>query len=242
MNSDTILSQWAKIGALFNAEPSEQTPDIEKLLIETAIFCPQMPRLMPVCVTWLTRYYRLVCRHRLAGFTSDVSDEDTSAGLGLILTMAKKHAGTGHFNLAIKACKPIYPPEPLFASDKISEKLSLLVKGRSCELGRKWGLWYEDIQLKEDAVRPLDWLMDQNPSLKQRALFGGNLRASILETLRFCPDFGESESALARHCYATRKAVREALDHLEFCQLALRIHDAGKVRIILNNKNLKQSA
>jgi hypothetical protein len=242
MKPDEILSQWARLGAFFNVEPSQETPDIEWLLISTAEILPQSPRLMAVCVTWLTGYYRLVCRHRLAGFAWQIENAEMSAGLGLILTMAKKHVGTDHFNLAIKACKPTDTPKSLFASDQISEKLSLLVKNRSCDLGCQWGLWCEEIELKTDAVRPLGWVMDQNPLLKQRALFGGNLRASILETLRFCPDSGESESALARCCYATRKAVREALDHLEFCQLVLRIHEAGKVRIALNDNNLKRSA
>jgi len=242
MNLDIILSKWARLGAFLNAEPAKQTPDIEKLLIETSELCPQMPRLFTVCVTWLTRYDRLVCRHRLARMASNVADPDIHAVLGLMLSVTKQHTGTNHFNLAIKSCKATDISKPLYASDRISEKLSQLAKNRTCDLGSKWGLWCEDVQLKEDTVRPLNWLMDQNPELQQRALFGGNLRASILETLRFCPDAGQSESALARYCYATRKAVREALDHLEFCQLIQRIHDARKVRIILKSIHLKQSA
>jgi hypothetical protein len=213
-----------------------------RLIIDTAKTLPKAPRLASVCLTWLTHYGPLVCRHRLTRFASDIASKDTSAGLGLMLTMAKEHTSTDHFNLAIKVCKPTDIPKPLFTSDQGSEQLSLLVKNRSCNLGRQWGLWCEDVALKEDAVRPLSWVMDRNPSLKYRALFGGNLRASILETLRYCPDAGQSESALARECYATRKAIRQALDHLEFCQLVSRIHDAARVRIILNDSQLKHSA
>lgn len=242
MNPDVILSQWARLGAFFNVEPSEQTPDIEKLLIETAGLCPQMPRLFTVCVTWLTRYYRLVCRHRLAKFAAEIPETETSAVLGLMLSLTKQYTGTDHFNLVIKQCKPIAPAEPLFVLDRKSDALANLAESRSCELGQQWGRWCEAVELKDDAVRPLHWLMDQNPSMQYRALFGGNLRVSILETLAFNPDAGQSESALARHCLATRKAVREALDHLEFCQLVLRINDAAKVRITLKDNHLKQSA
>ncbi|MEN8127148.1 MAG: hypothetical protein ABFR90_04995 [Planctomycetota bacterium] len=242
MNPDIVLSQWSRLGAFFNIEPAKDTPDIEELLIETAKFCPQIPRLMPVCVTWLIQYYRLVCRHRLAKFAADIFGTDASATLGLILTTVKHCTGTDHFNLSIKKCTATGTPKPLFLSDRKSAGLAKLAQSRSGDLARQWGLWCEEVELKNDAIRPLGWLMDRNPELKHRALFGGNLRASILETLRFCPDAGQSESALARQCCATRKAVREALDHLEFCQLVLRIHDAGKVRIALNDNHLKQSA
>jgi hypothetical protein len=242
MSPDTVLSQWTRLGAFFNAEPAEQAPDIEKLLVETAKLTPDMPRLFAVCMTWLTCYYRLVCRHRLAKLAADISGTEASAVLALMLSLTRHKTNTDHFNLVIKQCKPITAPKPLFVLDRKSAALAELAESRSCDLGKQWGLWCEDVQLKEDAVRPLSWLMSQNPSIQYRALFGGNLRASILETLAFNPDSGQSESALARHCYATRKAVREALDHLEFCQLVARIHDTGTVRIALKNKNLRQSA
>ena len=242
MNPDSIISQWARLGALFNTEPAEQTPDIETLLIETAGLAPEMPRLFTVCVTWLTCYYRLVCRHRLAKFAAEMTENETSAVIGLMLSLAKEHTIADHFNLVIKQCQPTALPKPLFVLDRESAGLAKLAESRSCKIGKRWGLWCENVQLKDDAVRPLSWLMDNNPSIQYRALFGGNLRASILETLAFNPDAGQSESALARHCFATRKAIREALDHLEFCQLVARIHDTGTVRIILANKNLKKSA
>ena len=241
MNPDTVLKQWNRLGAFFNVESAEKTPDIEQLLIETAVYCPMMPRLVAITVTWLTQYYRLVCRHRLAKFTGDIADTDTSAALGLILAMTKHYTSTDHFNLIIKMCHPVVPSKPLFHADRQSDALAKLANRHSSDLGCKWGLWCEDVQLKEDAIRPLNWLMDQNPSLQYRALFGGNLRASILEVLRFTPDAAQSESALARYCCVTRKAVREALDHLEFCQFVDRIHDARNVRISLKDKYLKLS-
>jgi len=242
MNPDKIISQWSRLGAFFNIAPDRQMPDIERLLVQTAECCPQTPRLLPVCVTWLCYYYRLVCRHRLAGFASEIAGHDTSAVLGFILSTVKQHTGTDHFNLVIKVCRPTAPAKPLFIQDRKTQGLAKLAKSRTGGLAQQWGLWCEDIELKEDAVRPLDWLLEKNPELKYRALFGGNLRASIIEMLRFYPEAGQSESALARHCHATRKAVREALDHLEFCQLVSRIHDAGAVRIILGNNNLKKTA
>jgi len=233
MDNDKILRQWARLGILFNVRPAGRTPDIEQLLMNTAVILPQIPRLLPACVTWLRRYDRLVCRHRLAGMATTVLDADASAAMGLLLSMAKDFSGTDHFNLIIKQCRPLKTPKPLFDVDRLSEKLLRLSQENSSPISRKWGLWCETVELKEDAVCPLEWVMQHNPSLHQRAIFNGNLRASILETLAHDKQAGQSESLLARHCHATRKAVREALDHLEFCQLVIRRSAAGKILISL---------
>ncbi|MBN1765748.1 MAG: hypothetical protein JW860_10860 [Sedimentisphaerales bacterium] len=233
MKMDNVLKQWARLGAAFNVTPAKQTPDIERLLIETARALPQFARLLPISVTWLTIYYRLVCRHRLAGFASKKSNRDATAILGLMLSTVKQITESDHFNLVIKICKPADKPGPLFEIDKRSNKLKTLARKNSCASGRQWGLWHEAIEIKHDAIKPFAWVLNRNPSLKQRALFNGNLRASILETLSSEPQAGQSESALARTCYATRKAIREALDQLEFCQMIHREYCAGKIRITI---------
>ena len=233
MDAERIFSQWARLGVLFHVAPSAATPDIEQLLVDTAVILPATPRLLPVCVSWLTLYHRLVCRHRLAGFAAQCAGSDDSAALGLLLDHAAEQAKTDHLNLVLKLCTPAKFPKPLFAVDRLSESLAGLARRNSSPNGLRWGLWCESVGLKKDAVRPLAWVMGQNPALKQRALFNGNLRASILETLAADRHAGQSESLLARHCHATRKAVREALDHLEFCQLIIRRSAAGKILISL---------
>lgn len=231
MEKNNLLHQWAKLGIMLNVQTADETPDIEQLLIETAFQLGDIPRLLPLCVTWLMQYDRLVCRHRLAGLLSNFSNPVVSATLGLLLSITKEFSGTEHFNLIIKKCKPSGNPKPLFAIDRKSEKLSELSHKNSSALSRKWGLWCEPVELKNDAIRPLAWVMQHNPTFKQRAVFNGNLRASILETLARNRQAGQSETLLSRHCHATRKAVREALDHLEFCQLIVRRSNAGKTMI-----------
>jgi len=233
MVNEPLLSQWVRLGALFNVQPSDSTPDIERLLLDTAAALPSIPRLLPVCVTWLAEYYRLVCRHRLAGLAAQSKTADISAALGLLLQTAAEIAKIDHFNLAVKQCTPITTPKPLFEADRLSDSLAALAHRKSSPLGLHWGLWCDPVQIAKDTIRPLAWLLDKNPSLKQRAIFSGNLRASILQTLADNRQAGQSESQLARHCFATRKAIRDALDHLEFCQLIRRRTPAGKICISL---------
>ena len=65
-------------------------------------------------------------------------------------------------------------------------------------------------------------------------MFGGKLPASILATLEEDPLAGRSESCLARACRATRRAIRDALGHLELCQLVKRQQQKGLVTVQLN--------
>lgn len=233
MDAESVLMRWGKLGAAFNVKAADSTPDIERLLIDTATILPENARLFSVVVSWLCRNYRLVCRHRLARLTGQIEDRHTSSVLGLVLDVVKSKLNIDHFNIAIKKCIPLKEPEPLFVVDRMSERFSAMAMTSSSEVGCKWGLWCEDVQLKDDALRPLGWIMTENSGLINRAVFNGNLRASILESLVYDRAAGQSESALARCCGVTRKAVREAIDHLEFCQMVRRDHVAGKVGIVL---------
>ena len=230
MSLDSILSRWARLGIEFNIEPGKSTPDIERLIVDTGRYLPEFARLLPTVVTWLSQNFRLVCRHRLARYVVEVSDKDVSAALGIMLSESMKIANTDHFNLVLKHCTPT-TPKPLFMVDRKSASLEMIARSTASKTSLEWGLWYQPFVLKHESIRPIEWIMEANPSLKHRAMFNGNLRASILETLYFEPIAGQSESSLAKACNATRKAVREALEHLEFCQLIQRKTVSGKINI-----------
>jgi hypothetical protein len=230
---ESVLMSWSKLGIAFNVKAAENTPDIECLLVDTARVLPENARLFPVVVSWLCRNYRLVCRHRLAGLAARIDESATSAALGLVLDVVKLKTGIDHFNIVIKKCSPLDVPKPLFAVDRSSKAFAEIAEAGSSDIGLKWGLWCEDVQLKDDVIRPAGWIMMENSQLRNRAVFNGNLRASILETMFYDRQSGQSESALARCCGVTRKAVREALDHLEFCQMVRRTNIAGRVRITI---------
>lgn len=233
MSLESVYSGWKKLGANFNVGPAPITPDLERLLIETAGVIPENSRLYVVVLSWLAANYRLVCRHRLAGLAAGISDPVSSAVLGFMLEEAKTILSTDHFNIAIKQCESLTEPRPLFLVDCISDSFKNTAEAKSGDISRKWGLWCEDISLKPESVRPVSWIINNNPALIHRAIFNGNLRASIIETLKHDSDSGQSESLLARCCNVTRKALRDALDHLEYCQAVHRVNTGSKVRIIL---------
>ena len=233
-----VLADWAKLGVLYGVSPARRTPDVEALLLRTAEVLPTFARLLPTTLTWLVQYERLVCRHRLARMAGDITEAEVSAALGLVLNFARQHTQSDHLKLVIAACRPADEGRPLFVVDQRSAAFQRLAKTQASTISQRWNLWTPEPALKPDTIRPAIWLMKRNPVLRYRAIFGGNLRASILATLLADPDAGRSESALARACGVTRKAVREALDHLAFCGLLSRKADGARTRAVLEPRHL----
>lgn len=230
---DVIFARWARLGAMFNVKPAPRTPDLEPLLLDTARVIPQQARLFAMAASWLTRYHRLLCRHRMAALVEAIDETDISATIGYLLSTVCQHAMTDHLNLAIKRCRPLDEPKALYDTYRRSDALTAVARDTCDPLARPWGLWAPPERLYDDALRPAAWIMQRNPSLQPRAIFSGQLAASILVTLQADPDAGSSESALARACRATRRAVRDALDHLELCQLVARDRVGNTVPVTL---------
>ncbi|MFP4223401.1 MAG: hypothetical protein ACLFVN_04930 [Phycisphaeraceae bacterium] len=124
---------------------------------------PRPARLLPATLAWLACYERRVCRHRLAVMANAVTDPSTSAGLGLLLDLARTQSGSTHFNAAIAACRPLAPARP---------------------------------------------------------------------------EAGDSEAGLARRLGVTRRALRDALEHLELCGLISRQPGNAGTRTTLQRDQL----
>jgi hypothetical protein len=72
-----------------------------------------------------------------------------------------------------------------------------------------------DAPLKLKALHASQWLMERHPDFVVRADMRGDLRVSVLASLRFDEGAGQSELALARAAGGSRAQVRNALDNLE---------------------------
>jgi len=56
-------------------------------------------------------------------------------------------------------------------------------KRETLPIYRRWGFWHNDVELKEDAVRPVRWTLQHCPELRLRALLGSGLDAQIVGAL-----------------------------------------------------------
>ncbi|MEL6498421.1 MAG: hypothetical protein AAF937_01325 [Planctomycetota bacterium] len=220
MNSqayDNVERDWARVGVLFGCEPSRRTPDLERLLIDTARKCPDNARLLPLAVTWLVEYGQFVARHRLKRLVQTELEHEPQAILGLLIEEAVRHGATRELLIVSEECHPLSPATPLSRAQRDNASLVHISEHHASDLAQKWGLWTPPVELKPDAVRPVTWLLDHNTEYRGRIIRKGDLRVSILETLRrdLPGQTAASESALARVSGATRAAVRKATAALQ---------------------------
>lgn len=214
---DNVERDWARVGVLFGCEPSSHVPDLERLLLETARKCPDNARLLPLAVTWLVAYGQFVARHRLKRLVLTALEPEPRAILGLLIEEAVRHGATRELLIVSSECEPVRAAAPLSRVQRGHAALARIAERRASELSRKWGVWSPAVELKEDAVRPVTWVLDQNPEYRERIIRKGDLRVSIIETLRWdvLDRTARSEVALANLSGATRAAVRKALEALE---------------------------
>jgi hypothetical protein len=211
---DIVVAQWAALGVLFDAEPAPTTPDVERLLLGTAQHAPAMPRLFEMASTWLHFYGDLVAKHRLKRLIRDELAPEHGPVLGLLLDIAQEGSHPPEFQSVVRILHPAPKPRPLFDVQR-EPTLAALAKRTATERSRAWNLWCPPMLVKLSAIRPSWWMMARNPELILRADFRGDLRASIISSLRHDAEAGTSELRLAAMAGGSRAQVRAALRNLE---------------------------
>lgn len=211
---DDVIRRWASLGAGFDAGPldvSRYDIDIERLLLDTARHASENARLFIMAATWLRTYGDLVAKHRLKRLIRDELALEFHAALGLLLDVAQQGSHPLEFKTVIKNLQPAPEPRPLFDSSRTNAALAALAERKASAISRRWNLWCEAFEFRNDAMRPAAWMMARHQSLRTRADFRGDLRASILASLRHDAGAGGSELKLARLAGGSRAQVRSAL-------------------------------
>lgn len=211
----SAVNRWVRLGVMLNVAPADSTPDLERLLLDTARAASGHARLFILAASWLAMYGDYVARHRLVRLIRDELEAEYRPAMGMLLDWARSHGQRCRLNQAIKACGRPANGRPLLDIDSASPELARLAEREASPLSRKWGRWFAPFDLKDDAIRPVEWIAAQNPALAVRALTGGDLVASIMAEGVYNPASLRSELDLARRCGASRPAVREALSKLE---------------------------
>lgn len=212
-----IIARWTRLGVLFGGRPSRTSPDLERLLLDTARRASRNARLFYLALTWLSQYGNFVARHRLKRLVETACDDALHPAIATLLSLAVKHGASKELLIATRGCRPAERIGPLFDVHRRSAALSDLARRHACPEGLRWNLWLPDEPPKLDALRPARWIIERNPDYLDRIVRKGDLRISIVLTLQHDVPRGgvASETALARLCSANRVAVRHALDDLE---------------------------
>jgi hypothetical protein len=207
-------AQWTRIGVMFNVVPADETPDLERLLIDTARVADQDPRLFGMAATWLSRYGHFVAKHRLVRMIREELNAPEQALFGLLVGFARRFGKKPLLSSVLRVCRPLVNPQPLFAVDRSSPAFAKLVADHASGISREWGLWTDELEPSYDALRPVEWVLAQNQAFRVRARFQCDLRLSVLMCLKYESLESASEAELVRRCGVTRAAMHKALDIL----------------------------
>ena len=210
--SESTEAAWCRIGVLLPVTPASASPDLERLLIQTARELPNHSRLFVIAASWLVAYGALVAKHRLKRLIVAELEPEHQAAMGLLLETAVELGASRELLLAASVCRVQSPAQPLFASYQVDEALTQLAAQTASAQSRSWGVWAPPVEVKEGIIRPASWVLGHNATYAARAVRRGDLRCSILESLRHDSDgVAASEACVARLSGATRAAVRKAL-------------------------------
>tara|TARA_R110000782_G_scaffold12913_3_gene38244 strand:+ start:35912 stop:36640 length:729 start_codon:yes stop_codon:yes gene_type:complete len=211
-----LEARWARLGVLLNTQPSPHAPDVERTLLDTVRVIPNAPHLIPLVVTWLAEHGLGVARHRLKHLAIVGLTPEHRPVLGLLLDEAVAHGAPAELRIIRDICQPAANPGPLVAAFRAHPALIDVAESEASERSRQWGVWLPPVQLKPDAIRPASWIREHNPSWAARVVRRGDLRASIIESLRLDFDgHAPAVAAIAEKTAATRLAVNSAVQALE---------------------------
>jgi hypothetical protein len=162
-SSPNLASQWTRAGALFNAQPAHNFPDLERLLLDTARAASGDSRLYIMAASWLTLHSNLISDSRLAQLIREELEPDYLAAMGLLLDTAREFKSANRFDASIAACSPAPTPQPLFEAERMNPTLQRIAEHRASETSRRWNCWASTFQPKLNAIQSTDWILKANP-------------------------------------------------------------------------------
>jgi hypothetical protein len=220
---DKVAAAWVRLGVMLNVAAANETPDVERLLLDTVRVSGGNTRLFILAAGWLSNCAEYVAGRRLSVLVAEELEEEFRPVMGFLLEWVQLHShrNRSHFREAIRHCRPAVVAGPLADVSRRNAILHQLASDQASELSRKWGCWLEEFEIKSAALRPVRWIARENPVLSARAICGGDLVASILAEAGTGTVEFDSESHLARRYRATRAGVRDALRKLELSGHAL---------------------
>lgn len=167
--ADEAAAQWARIGGGFSGSPADTPMPLESLIARSTGFIQEEPRILSVATTWMSVHHGLINESSMAAELERLQGKDRAVA-GAMIDIAQQNGGGEKLGSLLCHCRPLATPEPLFNRWMESERLRQWAQQEALPIYLNWGLWYHEITLKNDAIRPIKWIVKNCPELKERAL------------------------------------------------------------------------
>jgi hypothetical protein len=116
---ESIEAGWSRLGVLLPVASAKESPDLERLLLESARQLPANARLFPIVASWLAEFGGFVAKHRLGRLITSELETLHQPALGLLLETAIQLGAPKDLSQAVQACRP--PRSPPRSSGPTSE-------------------------------------------------------------------------------------------------------------------------
>jgi hypothetical protein len=232
-NLKTLSAQWARLGFRINASPSDDTIDIEKLIVKTSIEGGNDPTIFWGMLAWVVNYGDLINVSRLSRHL----DEGDSAVIAAVLDVALSKGADKKLANVLGKCRKAKPEKILFHIMETNKITAQVEKENGLDIFKKWGLYCSTISDKSDALHTRQYVLDHNFNLFLRALFGANIRAEILFHLSHVPKSYIKE--LSRLIGMSYQPVHAEVERMALNKI-LEIETIGKLRLVSLNPKVSE--
>ena len=178
--SEILYKKWNKLGYGFSDGSVDEFVDLEKVIIDTCLDCHKEPRLFWGALTWIINHGTFVNVSRLISMINKL--EDTSK-IGCLFDFALQNNADKKLNGILAHCKKKNKIELLFELPKRFKYMEKIIKADALPRGKKWGYFINEITIKPEAMFTRKHILENNPHLAIRALFGANTKSEIFFAL-----------------------------------------------------------
>jgi DNA-binding transcriptional ArsR family regulator len=179
-DTENLRKKWARTGCRFAIEPISEDVDLEQLIIDTTQAVPFDPTLLWGMISWIINYADLINIHRLLR-KSALADIPV---LGVTCDIAMQNNADKKLHYILNKCTASNPHRILFNVMTETSVAQEHEKTDSLPVFTKWGLYCSTVTIKNDMLLNRERICKENPQLGIRALFGANVRADILFSLK----------------------------------------------------------
>lgn len=199
---DTLRDSWASLGVSFSIEfEKAYTPEEALCLLVQSKEFPEDKKMLSLALTWLSKYSKFVHVERLQNLAKDLAPEEIAV-LGAISAKCLIFGDHRWKKIEKMALKVTRKKTFSFNGDS---KLLLQIKGQDKEFQR-FNILVAPIQLESDKkFYSTKKIIQNNPWLKFRLLFGSNLRADVATILYL--QLASTAYAAAKYLNASTSAV-----------------------------------
>lgn len=168
---DSVFAAWTRLGIGFTVAPKDQEPDLEVLILETAVASTAASRLFTYPVEWLVAHGDVVDFARLVNLIRTRKDyRQYQPEVAVFCSEILRLGGNPEFMTAMRSCAKAPDARPFLETARRSAALAQVEYQAATTESRWYGRWMTPVGIKKNpgVFQDDEWIWGNNPRLAQR--------------------------------------------------------------------------